>query len=113
MDSILFIMACMLIVVGSASAVTAVVGILGRWRWKWRTIIIGSTAVPLALMGYGMWLIYFSQGSEARSDINGLAAFFLFLLPLLLLPFTFVVAAKTFRTYHRCQSGLVGKTDAS
>lgn len=94
MISILFLISYILLLAGSAWPLTIALGRLGRGRMKLLPFLIGGGALPFALMGYAIWLIRFAGASKDANDINGLTVFFLLFLPVILLPFSYIVAWK-------------------
>lgn len=99
MENILLLAAYILILVAASRPMTILFGKILKWRWKYLVISAGGAALPVVVILYGVCLIHVAGAGQEPNDINGLAAFFLMLLPLLLMPFSFIVAARTFRKY--------------
>lgn len=94
MISILFLISCILLLAGSAWPLTIALGRLGLGRMKLLPFLIGGGALPFALIAYAIWLIHFAGASQDPNDINGITVFFLLFLPVILLPFSYIVAWK-------------------
>jgi hypothetical protein len=99
LENILFLTTYILILVGAARPMSILIGKILKWRWKYLIISAGGATLPVIIILYGVWFIHVAGAGQEPNDINGLAAFFLMLLPLLLMPFSFIVAARTFRKH--------------
>jgi len=87
LEGLIAIGAYVLLLGGVGAIITIAVGKLTRWHWRITSIAAGALLAPICIAVYGIWLIHFHR-SGPPSDVNGLAAVTLILLPVISLPIT-------------------------